>query len=428
MNNIKIAIFDFISSRSKEFITTTVAQCLYLLQNVIQNKIFTSYFDTATFGKWSLLMSVYTLVSMLPFSAIDQGIYRNAYECRENGQEKQLCSIAGIVYFPFFILYSIVFFALNKIQGVDFFASGYGVMFALYAFTEILKNTYVLMDNAYRNRNRVLIIRVFGITSRTVLFLLCNYTVGLTLSAVLRILFWTNIFILIYQFRFIRQITFKLDFNVFILIFKKVITFSLPLMIWAIFGWMQNMILRWYLDALLDLEAVALYSVLTTLSFFVPNAIYTTLNAYVMPVVISKNYKFTRKSLLKYLLAVLAVLMVYFVLVCFGGKYMVLLLADAKYLAILKYLPITTLSSILYVIAMLSTIEIYRREKTKKLIVVNIMPGLITAIVGYYLISKFALNGAILTYVLGHLIYAVLAFIVVFNKKNIITSNQGGLS
>jgi len=138
-------------------------------------------------------------------------------------------------------------------------------------------------------------------------------------------------------------------------------------MIWAIFGWMQNMILRWYLDALLDLEAVALYSVLTTLSFFVPNAIYTTLNAYVMPVVISKNYKFTRKSLLKYLLAVLAVLMVYFVLVCFGGKYMVLLLADAKYLAILKYLPITTLSSILYVIAMLSTIEIYRREKTKKL-------------------------------------------------------------
>ena len=56
------------------------------------------------------------------------------------------------------------------------------------------------------------------------------------------------------------------------------------------------------------------------------------------------------------------------------------------------------------------------------------MPGLITAIVGYYLISKFALNGAILTYVLGHLIYAVLAFIVVFNKKNIITSNQGGLS
>ncbi len=409
----------FCSNKGKELIVTTVAQGLYLLQNVVQNKIFTSCFDTAIFGQWSLLVSAYTLVSMLPFSAIDQGIYRNAYECRENGQEKQLCSIAGVVYFPLFILYSIVFFAMNKVQGANFFASGYGFFFALYAFSEILKNTFVLMDNAYRNRARVLIIRTFGITSRTILFLLCHFWIGLTLEAVLQILFVTNVVILLYQFRFIKQISFKPDRESFIPILKRVVVFSLPLMIWAIFGWMQNMIVRWYLDSLLDLEAVALYSVLTTLSFFVPNAIYTALNAYVMPVVMAKNYVFTRKKLTIYLIAVFAAMMAYLILVCGFGKYLILLFADSKYLTILRYLPITTLSSIIYVIAMLSTIEIYRREKTKKLLVVNIMPGLITALLGYFLISRYALNGAVTTYVLGHLVYAVLAFIVVFNRKNI---------
>ena len=97
-----------IRCNGSEFILTSLAQCIYLFQNVIQNKIFTTCFETSVFGQWSLLVSVYTLVSMLPFSAIDQGIYKVAHKCKESGKEAELCTTISVFYVLGFIIYSLI--------------------------------------------------------------------------------------------------------------------------------------------------------------------------------------------------------------------------------------------------------------------------------------------------------------------------------
>lgn len=404
---------------TKEFIISSTAQFLYLFQTVIQNKIFTSCFSLEVFGEWSLLISAYTLISMLPFSALDQGIYRIADACKKQENEKKMYTMVSAIYFSGFAIYTIAFCIINFVQKDLFFANGYLFLFLIYAFSEILKNTYVIIDNSYRKRQRVLNTHVFGIVSRTILFLITYAIDKFTINSVLGIMIITNGIILLYQREYLFNIPSRINKEDWNAIGLPVLKFSAPLLTWAIFGWMQNMISRWYLDALLDKSTVAMYSVLTTISFFVPNAVYTILNAYVMPITFSNNKPYNYKSLLKYVGAVSALLMCYWLGVLFLGKYLVLLLADTKYLEICKYLPFTTLSSILYVVAMLSTIEIYRRGHTKKLIISTITPGLFMATVGFFLIRNNGMNGAVTNYMLGHIIYAAFTFCVVFNKKNI---------
>lgn len=409
-----------IKCNGSEFILTSLAQCIYLFQNVIQNKIFTTCFETSVFGQWSLLVSVYTLVSMLPFSAIDQGIYKVAHKCKESGKEAELCTTISVFYVLGFIIYSLIFSLMSGVQKQNFFAYGYGIPFALYVFTEIFKNTLLLLDNAFRKRKRVLFIRIFGISSRTILFLLFYYFNKFSIESVLWILVWTNFIILIMENNYWKKITIRVDIKECKSIIFSILSFSMPLMTWAIFGWMQNMISRWYLNVMLDLESVAMYSVLTTLSYFAPNAVYTVFNAYVMPIVFERNKAFTRKKLLRYLGLVGMLMMLYWILILIFGKYLILVLADTKYLMMTRYLPFTTFTAILYVLSMLSTVEIYRRGETKKLLVSTILPGLCMATIGYFLIKYYGFIGAVVNYMSGHIIYTILTSMIVFNKKNIV--------
>ena len=406
----------FIENIGIELFATCAAQGIYILQSVIQNKIFTTCFSSSVFGTWSLLMSIYTLVSMLPFTAFDQGVNRVAAECRIEKKEKELYGLITILYMGGFVGYFILFFFVGVFCEWEFIEREYFVLFMLYIFSEIIKNTFVLIDNAYRNKCRVLIIRLFELVSRGILLVYLHSIDSFKITNVLFVLVITNVLVILYQWARLHMIILWWDRIHSREIFKKIVSFSLPLMTWAVFGWMQNMISRWYLDAFLDLEAVASYSVLTSISYFVPNAIYSIFSASISPIVYERNTKFTRGSLLKYISCVAGIISLYVVLVCVFGKQIIILLTDVKYVHINEYLPLTTISASLYVLSMLSTIEIFRRNQTKKLLLSTIMPGMIMATVGMFLIKEFGFDGAVGNYMLGHITYLLLTSIVVFNS------------
>ncbi len=400
-------------------IFTSLAQIIYILESVLQNKIFTSFFSTDIYGKWALILSIYTLISMLPFTAFDQGVNRVAAECKSNNQDRSLYNLISLVYGVGFFLYTILLGSVYLIQEENFFASGCFIVFMFYTSSEIFKNIFILIDNAYRNRIRVFNIRLFELVSRCVLLFVLYRINAFTIFNVLLVLGLSNVCIIIYQQLYFHMLSkLRLDENGKVL-FNKILKFSLPLMTWAIFGWMQNMISRWYLDAFLDLNAVAMYSVLTSLSYFVPSAIYTIFNAYITPIVFEKNQSFSRAKLLKYMGAVGILELFYVVFVVIFGKYIILILTNSKYLPVVDYLPYTTISACLYVLSMLSTIEIFRRNETKKLLMSTIIPGLLMATVGFFLVKSFGFNGAVINYIMGQMVYAVFTSIVVFNKKNI---------
>lgn len=409
---------NIVKNNSIEFFLSAFSQIIYLLQTVIQNKIFTNFFSTNVFGEWSLLMSVQTLISMIPFTAFEQGVFKFAHQYREKDEEVFYSSIT-FVYILGFTVYIIFFGVGHIINDSDIFQMPYLMPFLIYVFTEIYKNTFVVIDNAYRNRKRVFIIRITEFVIR-VLFMMILFILSIfTIKNVLIIMILSNILTYIIQSPLFSKIHLKIDWSAFKKIWNEIIIFAMPLLIWAIFGWMQNMISRCYLGLLLDYESVAMYSVLTSISFFVPNAIYAVINTYIMPIAFTKSKGFTRIKMLKYISLVGGIMVIYFVFILFGGKYLLLILTAEKYLTVLKYLPFTTASSIIYVLAMLSTVEIYRRGETKKLLFSTILPGVLMSTVGYFLINTWGIFGAVINYIMGHCVYASFTFIVVFNKKNL---------
>ena len=155
-------VLAIVNTHKSEFLLSGFAQLIYMSQSLFQNKIFATSFATEGFGRWSLLMSVYTLISMLPFTAIDQGVYSVANNYRVNGKEKSLFSKVTYTYLFIYSIY-VVFAILYVLFGsIPFDISV--TLFMIYTITEVLKNTYTLLDNAYRNRARVLVLRIIDFT------------------------------------------------------------------------------------------------------------------------------------------------------------------------------------------------------------------------------------------------------------------------
>lgn len=393
-----------------EFLISGLSQFIYMAQSLVQNKLFAVNFDKNGFGTWALFTSIYAFVSMLPFTAVDQGIYSVASKYKSENKADILYNSILFTYNIGFVLYSIVFFVVFLVKRDSFFATGSIIYFLAYTFTEIIKNTFLVIDNAYRKRKHVLIIRIIGFLSRLFLLLALGKIHAFTINHVFLVFFVTNIFMLALLKDYWIHFSSGIPNAELKKLAKHIVAFSSPLMIWAVFGWLQNMIGRWYLNALIDTESVALYTMLVSVSYFVPNAFYTIMNAYVMPLVFTKKEKIKEKVFLGYLGSSCIILTLYFFAVLLFKRIIIYILADPKYLDICDYLPWTTLTSIVYVLAMMSTVEIYHQGNTKTLLIPSILPGLLMSTVGYFIIKQFGLGGAIINYMMGQLLYSVLVF------------------
>ena len=269
--NIINRVSKIINIHKKEFLLSGFAQIIYMSQTLFQNKIFAVSFDTDGFGRWSLLMSVYTLISMLPFTALDQGVYSIASEYRNIGEEKSFFSKVTFTYlsiYAFYLLFAIFYVILGSIP-IDISVT----LFMIYTITEILKNTYTLIDNAYRNRVRVLVLRIVDFIFRISMFIAIAYLDCFTINNVMLILISTNILAIGILNGYLGNFSISLFTEKYSHFFKVVFKFSLPLLLWALFGWLQNMIGRWYLNVLVDESSVALYTMLISISYFFPYAI-----------------------------------------------------------------------------------------------------------------------------------------------------------
>lgn len=395
-------------NNKKEIILSTLSQLILLAQLIIQNKLLAVYFSKLDYGNWSLLLSIYVLISMIPFTAFDQAIAKLTYSKINSDEQYYFTNNVYLGYLLLFLMYFIALISLTPALFANTILSTFFAYFMLYTFSEILKNSLLVMDNASRNRLRVMLLRLFELLFRSILLIVLGLTDNFNINNVLIIFMIGNIILILTSYRKFNTFFNYIKINKFKELFKEILTFSYPLVIWAVFGWLQNMINRWYLDYYLNPEIVAAYTILVSLSFFFPNAIYGIINNFFMPYIFSKNTKSSFSFYIKYILIVGLFLSLYTIFVAFLREYLVLILADSKYLEISSYIPFLTLSSSIYIIAMLSTFEIYRSGETKLLLFPTILSGLIPAIAGFFLINHFGFIGAIMNYFLGQMVYSIL--------------------
>lgn len=201
---------------------------------------------------------------------------------------------------------------------------------------------------------------------------------------------------------------------------KRIVSFSLPLIVWGGFGWARDMSNRWYLEQFVDTSSVAIFTVLASVALILPTAIQSLVNAYYIPILYEKvNDKTTSISDFfdKFAIRYIFVLFILFFILKLYSKEIISLFASSEYTLYSAFLPWMMIAYSLYVLSSIMALEIFAAKKTSYLLIPNIVPGVISILLGYFMINTYGLNGALYSYLATYLLYAFLMFICVYSFR-----------
>ena len=239
---------------------------------------------------------------------------------------------------------------------------------AVLVFTEIFKITYRAIENAIRNRvGYAYSIFAEFFVKILILVVALNY-----LNVAIYLVIWAFILANLVSMAFLVRINYlknwhfsKRFYSVFL---KRVLLFSAPLIIWAIFGWARDMSGRWILDVYTSKEEVAAFALMASIAMIGPASIQSLIGAYLVPILYEKeNHQigYTRKVLLKLIPILMQGLLAATALVYLLQEWIVLIIADEKYLEDAWMLPIMFFAYGVFAVAMMSTYEIFAHKQTK---------------------------------------------------------------
>lgn len=385
-----------------EFILSLLATFVYSLTTYAQNKIIVIGFSRANYGEWTLLLTLFTFMEMLPFSALDQGIYRFSYDNKDKCS-KYLTAIFEL-YIIIFIIQIIIFYILNSVGFTLFKTFNPTIIFFGYCIGELLKNTCYTVYNANRMRGKILFVRCIDL-SITVIGLLFMLKSNLISIRGLSVFFLIRNIIVIFILVSREKITYDKEYFKFIC--KSIIVYSLPLLATNIFGYFQNTINKWYVNDILTIENVALYTVIIGVSYYPPNTYLGIANNFFIPKVYSRKESIDLKNYIIYIGIFSLPLFIYFSLLPLLGKHLITFLYDAKYLDVLPYLNIVSFVACFYQIASFSTFVLRKDNENKRFLLPQIISSIIMIFFGYWLIKKYGIDGAVFNYCIGQMVWSI---------------------
>jgi O-antigen/teichoic acid export membrane protein len=181
---------------------------------------------------------------------------------------------------------------------------------------------------------------------------------------------------------------------------------------------------RWYLEWFVDTESVAIFTVLASIALILPTAIQSLVNAYYIPIIYQKENKqpgYTAKFMNRFAIyfVVFSSFLAFFLSI-FSSE-VVVLFSSAVYVDYAPALTWMVFAYSLYILSSIMAIEVFAAKKTFYLLLPNIVPGIISMLLGYYMIKKYGLDGAFYSYLITYSAYAVLMFatIYVFRRKEL---------
>lgn len=405
---------------SKELFWTFLEKLFTLLGGLLLIKLLAITLSKETYGHYALILSIVTLVIMLPFNALLQGVsrYISIYQkkLKYNNFFTAIVLFFLVLLSIYFIL-SIVFYAF-----IDSSSKWYNIYFLLFSFvaSEVLKILYKTINNANRKRKNIVISVFFEFSTKLIILYLLYILYGSIAIENLIIVFVLSNIISVIIMNHINKNIFSLstlkikEIKFFIL---RVWLFSSPLVIWAIFGWLRDMSNRWYLDYFLDKEYVALFAMMSSIAMIAPVALHGLIDSFFIPILYQNENKtkgHTRQFLFKLIPIVFTIFILSFMVTYIFKNEIILIIADEKYLEISWMLPWMFLTFCMYSLSMMATYELFAHKQTKKLIWSSVLPGVISMVCGYFLIKEYGINGALYNYIITYLSYALLTFIVIF--------------
>lgn len=407
---------------NKELIWTASAQVIQLFSGVLIIKLLTSYLSYNEYGQFSLVMAVSAFVLTLPFTAIQQGFYRyRSVYCKKNQAET---FYAAMFFGTTGLILAYTIFAkliVSTFWSYTFWDKSFLVI-AFLIISEIYKIfTRSIVNADRRRRNYALSIIVEFSIKLLVYIVFITIPEENVLNIVLYIYISANLVsFLICFYPYMLQMKY-INKNILIDVWKKALVFSSPLLLWAIFGWLRDSSLRWFIEIHLGTKEVAIFTAISSIAIVIPMAIQSVTSAYIIPILYQNDQGQEKKRVrrvfdkLMYMLYFLGG--VIFLFLYLFSEYAVLLITDEKYIAYSWALPWMFVSYYLFCCGMLKASVLLVEFKPQKLLLPNLCSGIITLLGGFLFISQFGMRAVFSIYVLSFISYFVLASLLV--KRNV---------
>lgn len=379
-------------------------------------KMLASMAGKTDMGQYMLASSYLTVMLTVSFSALDQGLLRNITDYRSAGTLGQrygalLPAYVGLSCF-LCSMGVVVLLSLNAGTALHPLL----IPLSLWITADALKNLNATVASGLRSRWLITAASVADFSCRIgLLWALYRWSTVET-SSILLVLAASGVaastVMLWGQRRLIRRFT-KSDVC---RTLADSLRFSWPMIIWGLFGWLQNMSNRWLLNHFTDLSTVAEYGVLVAIASFPVTALLGLVVTYVVPILYERESASAGAA--QHLVKRAALMMVppCAVLVLIAAVWhngIVTLLSDAGYAQRSPILPLFVASACFSAICSVLTCAVYAQRRVISLLAANTVPGLFSLVFGYMAVSRYGFEGAALTLILGHLLAGVL-FVLAF--------------
>ena len=187
---------------------------------------------------------------------------------------------------------------------------------------------------------------------------------------------------------------------------------------WGLFGWLQNMSNRWLLSHFADLSVVAEYGVLVAIGTFPVTALVGLVVTYLVPILYereSSSVGSSRAIVRRVALALIPACALLVFLVAIWHRELIIFFSGKNYAEHSYVLPMIMGAASASAICSVLTCAVFAQRQVASLLLANTVPGLFVLAFGYFAVSQYQFNGAILALVLSHALAAVL-FIVAFAR------------
>jgi O-antigen/teichoic acid export membrane protein len=399
---------------SRKIFVVAGLQLIQMAAGLIYIKLLASNLPPAQYGAYTLYITAASLFGMLPITALDQAIYREAAKPYARIKLERLIrcyyslvAIIALVEIPVFI----VLLKLNS----SFSLTEICAIAIPFAILSTLKNSLIGLINYRHFKTHSFALKAVENTLKIALVvpfipLIHRLNNGGGVATMTQTIICLVLIVYIgrhaqFGVTFKRKITLRQIQA----IYARTIVYARPLITWAVFGYLQNNVYYWMMERHGERVELGIFSMMHNLSFVFPSIFIGLITTYATPRFFHNGLsKQTDHELFWLKVFAFFALSGYTLFVAVFSRPLIALIGHPAYLPYSHLLAYMSVVMSVYHFSMLSTFRFYIAEKPSRLLLANILPGAMSLPVVYWMDMSHGLNGVVLAYAVVYGLNALL--------------------
>lgn len=396
---------------TSEKVVVVVGRAIDAIGSLVFLKMLASAATKQDVGTYLLASSILAIALTVFFSAFDQGLLRNITEYSKRVELASRYCAMLFAYAGIAVLLSVAFGVFLTMTDIAQALRPVMAPLSLWLVCESIKNLNQTVASGMRSRTLIAVASAvdYGCRILMLAWFAMDATVGpstiIILLAVSGIA--ASAAYLVGQRSLLARFSWANVRNTLL----DSIRFSWPMIIWGLFGWLQNMSNRWLLNRFTDLATVAEYGVLVSIASFPVAALLGVVVTYVVPILYeqeSSGKASSRQIVGKVVRALVPVCALMVLVAAVWHREITLLLSGPEYVAHSTMLPVIMAFACFNAICSVLTYAVFAQRRVSSLLIANIVPGAFSLVFGYFAVKNYQFEGAVMTLLLSHVLTSVL--------------------